>query len=103
FNARGGVEITANGFNCFCNLARGTPLRTLERHMLKQMRNSVFVGLLVSGAGGDPYAKRRGFKVRHPVSNDGQTGWKPSDLHSHAAAPSRAASEADATNRSTAA
>jgi hypothetical protein len=102
FDARCRVEIAADGLDCFGNLARGTPLRALERHMLEQMRNSVLVGLLVAAAGSDPYAERRGFEVCHPVSNHRQAGRKTSHLHSHAAAPSRAAREADATNRSTA-
>jgi hypothetical protein len=71
--------------------------------VFEQVRNAVFVGRLVAAAGAGPNPKRGGFQMRHAVGHHRQAGGKTGDFNTHAAAPSRAARDADVTYRSTAA
>ena len=102
-DAGGGIEIAADRLDLLGDLARGALLGALERHVFKQMRNAVFVGLLVAAAGADPDPERGALQMRHAVGHHRQAGGKTRYLDTHAAAPSRAARDADDTKRSTAA
>ena len=96
------VEIPAHCLDSFRNLSRRASLGALESHMFEQMRNTVLVVFLVAATRADPHAERSGFKMRHSVSHNRQTGGKTSNFNAHAAAPSRAARETDVTYCSTA-
>ena len=102
FGAGCGVEIAANRFDLFGDLARSAPPRALERHVFEKMRNAMLVAALVAAAGGDPDAKRRRLEMRHRVGQDIDARFQGRELNAHAAAPSCAARLVERTKRSTA-
>src|SRR5262249_30334548 len=97
------VELAAHRLDFFGDLPRRAPRRSLERHVLEEMRDALLVRLLVAAAAADPHAERRGLEMRHRVGDDDEPGTKSGDVDAHAALPSRAARLTSRTRRSTAA
>ena len=96
------VEVAADRLDLFGDLACGTPRRSLERHVLEQVRNPMLVRPLVAAARTDPDAQRCGLQMRHRVGHDDKAGRKTRDFDAHAAAPSCAARLTERMWRSTA-
>ena len=96
------IEIAADRFDLFGDLARGALLRALEGHVLEEMRDAVLVWAFVPAARADPNAERSALQVRHRVCDHGETRGQTRDVRTHAAAPSRAARLAAMMNFSTA-
>ena len=96
------VEIAADRLDFLGDLPRAAPPRALERHVLEQMRNAVFVAAFVAAAGIDPDAERGGLEMRHRIGHDIDAGFQGRHLYAHAAAPSCAARLVCRTNLSTA-
>src|SRR4029453_7001350 len=97
------VQVSADRLNCLRDLPGVSALGSLERHMFEQMRDPVFVRLLVAAARTDPDAEGGGFKMRHSVGHHRKARRKTGHFDAHAAAPSREARDTDVTYRSTAA
>src|SRR5262249_45219985 len=83
-----GVEVAAHGLDLLGDLTRGPAFRTLERHVLEQVRDAVLVLALVAATAAGPHAERGGLQVRHIIGDHGQTGLQTRDFDTHAAAPS---------------
>src|SRR3984893_8301557 len=96
-----GVEIAADRLDLLDNFARRAPRGTLERHVFEQMRDAMLVRLFIAATDAGPYAKCRGFEMRHGIGNDGKAGRKLGDIDAHPATPCFAARLTERTNRST--
>src|SRR6202012_4621348 len=87
FGRGAGVEIAADRFDLLDDLTRRAPRRSLERHMLQQMRDTVLIGLFVAAADAGPYPERSGLKVRHRIGDDGEARRQLGDFNAHPADP----------------
>ena len=68
-----GVELAADRLDLFGDVAGAPPRRTLEGHMLEEMRDAMLAARLAPAAGADPDAERDGLDLGHGVADHGQT------------------------------
>ena len=80
FDAGGGVDVAAHILDVLGDLPGRAAGRALERHVLDEMRQSVLVRLLVTGAGADPDPKGRGGDFGHSFGCDREAIRKPRDV-----------------------
>jgi hypothetical protein len=83
-----GVEVAADRLDLLGDVARATPRRALEGHVLEQMRHAVDLGRLVARADPDPGAQGDRLDRLEPVGRHGHAAVEPRHLDRHAA-PSR--------------
>jgi hypothetical protein len=74
FSRCAGIEIAADRLDLLDDLARVALRGALEGHVFEQMRDAVFVRLLVAAADAGPDAERGRFQMRHGVGDDGEAG-----------------------------
>src|SRR5207244_4850465 len=79
----------------------GAPRRPLQRHRFQKVRAAMLVPLPVTAAAAGSDAERRGFQMRHGVSDNREAGRQFGNLDAHPATPCFAARLTDSTNRST--
>ena len=85
-SARVCVQESADGFDLHRDVARGTCLRSFERHVFEHVRDA-HLGLgLVARAAIDPYAQRHAFELRHGIGDNGQAIGKTGNFDIHEAA-----------------
>ena len=65
-----GVDLAADGVHAPRQLLGGAGVRALEEHMLDEVGGTVFGGLFVPGAGGNPDAQRGGADAGHTFRGD---------------------------------
>jgi hypothetical protein len=95
------VQIAADGFDFLDDLARIAPRRALERHVLEEVRDAVFVRVLVSRPRTDPDAERSRAQMVHAVGDDREATGELLYAGGHTATPATARLWSD-TKRATA-
>ena len=83
FDSGFGVQVAADVLDRFGNVAGASLARALESHVLEEVRKPVLARALMSRAGRDEDADRRGLHMRHRVGRDGEAGGKGRDLNAH--------------------
>jgi hypothetical protein len=81
--ARGRVELATHLLDLLGDILRRTSGRSLEGHVLEQMRDAVLAVVLVAGTRGHPYAERNRAQMRHMLRNDSQTIAETRDFDGH--------------------
>src|SRR5690606_18738676 len=88
------VELASDLFDLLGDLTCGAPPRSLERHVLEQMRDAVLMLAFMARASGDPNAERNRLEMRHMVGHHPKAVRKPRhvDRHARRSAPALARS-----------